>query len=174
MGLFFCLLLAFTYQSHAQKIYVLIPEKTSKVNSKLAAGLPQHLKAMAALYSAMGGTDCLEQECALTKALGLGKQGSDAQKALIQKFFPEDKVATLVVEQDCYLPPSASSSYSNFLNLSLAVNRDTVKVNYRLAVYDHGHAEIFRGPDIYLFSNQVYKNKKRVLYAWVDKKALQK
>ena len=162
-------LLVFLNDSQAQKIYDLIPKKTSKVNNKLAAELPPKLKAMAALYSAMGGTDCLEQECVLTTALGLGKQGSEAQKKMIQKYFPEDRVAKLILGQNCYLPPGSSSSFSNFLSLSFTVNRDTVKVNYRLAVYDHGNMKIIQGPDLYLFTNEVFKNKKRVLYSWVDK-----
>jgi len=158
-------------QGYCQKTYIIIPEKTAKVNEQQVTGLPKNLKAMAALYSALGGTDCVERECALTKALGLGSQGSVAHKALIQQYFPDDKVAKLVLGQDCYLPPSGSSSFSNFLSLSFSVNQDTVRVNYRLAVYDHGQTKIFRGPDVYLFTNQVFRNRKRVLYAWVDKKA---
>jgi hypothetical protein len=163
------LLMVFLNHSHAQKIYDLIPKETPKVNNKLAAGLPPHLRAMAALYSAVGGTDCLEQECVLTTALGLGKQGSNTQKALIQKYFPDDKVAKLVLGQNCYLPPSSSSSFSNFLSLSFTVTGNSVRVDYRLAVYDHGNMKIIQGPDIYQFTNQVFINKKRVLYAWADK-----
>jgi hypothetical protein len=162
-------LLGFLTNSQAQKTYDLIPKKSGKVNNKLAAVLPPNIKAMAAFYSAMGGTDCLEQECRLTTALGLGKQGSDAQKALIQKYFPDDKAANLVLGQDCYLPPGSSTSFSNFLSLSITISHDTVSINYRLAVYDHGNMKILQGPDVYLFKNQVYKNWKRVLYAWTDK-----
>jgi len=163
------LFLIFLNASHAQKMYDLIPKMSSKVNNKLAAKLPPNLRALAAFYSAMGGTDCLEQECVLTTALGLGNQGSNEQKALIQKYFPEDKVAKLVLGQNCYLPPGSSSSFSNFLSLSLTVNGSSVTVNYRLAVYDHGNRKIIQGPDIYQFANQVFINKKRVLYAWADK-----
>src|ERR1017187_4185978 len=88
------LLSNFTY-SQAQKTYTLIPKKTEKLNKPIIASLPPNLKALAAFYSAMGGTNCMDQECALTTALGLGKQGSDAQKVLIQKYFPDDKVAKL-------------------------------------------------------------------------------
>ena len=168
--LIFFLLLVFLNASQAQKTYELIPKLTSRVNKKLAAGLPPNLKAMAAFYSAIGGTDCLDQQCMLTTALGLGKQGSDAQKALIQKYFPGDKVAQLILGQNCYLPPSSSSTFSNFLSLKFTVNRDTVTVDYRLAVYEHGNEKIIQGPDLYLITHQVFKNKKRVLYAWVDKK----
>ncbi len=161
-------LLILLFEGRAQKTYDLIPKKSGKVNIKLAGSLPANIKAMAALYSAMGGTDCLEQKCVLTTALGLGKQGSDDQEALIKRYFPEDKVAKLVLGQDCYLPPASSSSFSNFQSLSIFVNKDTIKVYYRLAVYDHGNMKVIQGPDIYLFKNQVFKNKQRVLYAWTS------
>jgi hypothetical protein len=164
----FCVLIL-TTSSSAQKTYDLIPKISGKVNKELAARLPVNLKAMAALYSAMGGTNCLEQECLLTRALGLGKQGSETQKALIKKYFPNDKVATLILGQDCYLPPGSSSSFSNFLSLSISVNGNTVQVNYRLAVYDHGNMKIIQGPDSYLYNSQTYTNTKRVLYAWANK-----
>lgn len=168
--LFFLLLLLFECSnSYGQKTYTLIPIKTNKINRVLINGLPEYLKGLAALYSAMGGTDCIELHCELTSALGLGKQGSDAQKNMIKKYFPNDKVAKLVIGQDCYLPPNTSSSYSNFLSLSFTVSKNTIQVNYQLTVIDHGNVKKINGPDIYIFENQVFKNKKRVLYAWTDK-----
>jgi hypothetical protein len=154
---------------HAQKTYTIIPKKTGKLNKTVIAGLSPSLKALAAFYSAMGGTNCKDLQCELTSMLGLGKQGSEAQKTMIQKYFPGDKAASLVVGQDCYLPPSGSASYSNFGALSFAVVKDTIQVNYQLLVYDHGKMKIIGGPDIYIFKSQVFKNKKRVLYAWTDK-----
>jgi hypothetical protein len=169
-NLLLVLLLLFSYSAIlAQKTYTLIPLKTKKINKTLITDLPGYLKGLAALYSAMGGTDCIELHCELTSALGLGKQGSDAQKNLIKKYFPDDKVAKLVIGQDCYLPPSTSSSYSDFQSLSFNVNKDVIQVNYQLAVYDHGNVKKINGPDIYIFENQVFRNKKRVLYAWTDK-----
>jgi hypothetical protein len=165
---FTLLMLAFIV-GKAQKTYEIIPKKTGKVNQKLAAGLPPSLRALAAFYSAMGGTNCMEMECTLTTALGLGKQGSDAQKALILKYFPDDKAAKLVIGQDCYLPPGSATSFSNFWSLSFSVNGENIRVNYELAVYDHGNTKMIKGPDIYYFKNNVFKNTKRVLYAWTDK-----
>jgi hypothetical protein len=164
----FILLLVYTTSS-AQKTFSLIQSKSKKLNTTTITGLPSHLKGLAALYSAMGGTDCKEQECELTTALGLGKQGSDAQKNLIRKYFPDDKVAKLVIGQDCYQPPSTSMSFSNFQSLSFTVKKDTVQVNYQLVILEHGNVKKISGPDIYLFRNQVFKNIKRVLYAWADK-----
>jgi len=169
-NLFFVLILLFASSaSQAQKTYTLIPIQTKKINRTLVAGLPEYLKGLAALYSAMGGSDCMELHCELTSALGLGKQGSVAQKNMINKYFPDDKVAKLVTSQDCYLPPSTSSSYSNFLTLSFTVNKNIIQVNYQLAVIDHGNVKKINGPDIYIFENHVFRNKKRVLYAWTDK-----
>jgi hypothetical protein len=78
-------------------------------------------------------------------------------------------VAKLVLSQDCYLPPSSASTFSNFAALGFVVFGDSVKVNYQLDVYEHGNLKIINGPDIYIFKNQVYTNKKRVLYAWTNK-----
>jgi hypothetical protein len=162
-------LMIFLTNTYAQKTYELVSKKTGKVNINTASHLPGHIKAMAAFYSALGGTDCLDQQCVLTTALGLGRQGSDAQKNLIKKYFPGDKAAALILGQDCYLPPGSSTSFSNFLSLSISVNGNNVEVNYRLAVYDHGSTKIIDGPDHYVYSNQQFKNTKRVLYAWTSK-----
>src|SRR5258707_15551593 len=62
--------------------------------------LPEPLKAVPAFYAAMGGTMCYGDSCELTTALGLGKQGSEAHKSLITKYFSGDKVAELVVSQN--------------------------------------------------------------------------
>jgi hypothetical protein len=164
----FCVLILLT-GIKSQKTYDLIPKQSGKVNINLAARLPIHIKAIAALYSAMGGTECLEQECVLTTALGLGNQGSEAQKDLIKKYFPGDKVASLVLGQDCYLPPGSSTSFSNFLSLSITIHGNIATVNYRLAVYDHGNMKIIQGPDTYTYNINIYKNTKRVIYAWADK-----
>lgn len=153
----------------AQKTYTLISKKTEKLNKSAIASLPANLKALASFYSAMGGTNCLDQECALTTALGLGKQGSDSQKNVIKKYFPDDRAAALVLGQDCYLAPASASAFSNFAALSFVVSGDSVRVNYQLNVYDHGNMKIINGPDIYIYKNQVFKNKKRVLYAWTSK-----
>jgi hypothetical protein len=163
------ILLAFLTTGRAQKTYTLISKKTEKINKAVVTSLPPYLKALAAFYSAMGGTNCLDLECDLTLALGLGKQGSDAQKKLIEKYFPDDKAAQLILGQDCYLPPGSSSSFSNFSALSFMVNGENVQVNYLLHVYDHGNMKVLQGPDIYIFKNEVFKNKKRVLYAWTSK-----
>jgi hypothetical protein len=167
--LFLLLLISFLAKSQSAKTYTLISKKTGKLNVKLIESLPPSLKGMAALYSAMGGTNCIDQQCELTTALGLGNQGSEAQKALIHKYFPNDKAAILLIGQDCYLPPDSSASFSNFVSLAFTVNEDQVTVNYELNVLNHGVVKKIQGPDMYEFKNQVYRNTRRVLYAWTAK-----
>lgn len=115
------------------------------------------LKAIAALYSAIGGTMCNGEYCDLTTALGLGKQGSIKHKRLIKKYFPNDKVAATVLKQDCYLRPSGASSFSDFEYLNLSCKGDTVLVNYNLVVFNRGEIKIFKGPDIYLLKNNQFE-----------------
>jgi hypothetical protein len=162
-------LLCIVENSKAQKTYILISKKTEKLNKAVVTALPPYLKALAAFYSALGGTNCMDQECALTTALGLGKQGSDSQKSIIQKYFPDDKIARLVIGQDCYLPPNSSTSFSNFSSLNFVTIGEDVRVNYVLNVFENGNMKVINGPDIYLYKGQVFKNTKRVLYAWADK-----
>jgi len=163
------LLLTVCKNSHSQKNYILIPKNSGELRNGVIAALPPSLKAMAALYAAMGGTGCADQQCALTTALGLGNQGSDAQKKLIQKYFPDDKAAKLVLSQDCYLPPTGSASFSNFSYLAFVVLGSEVQVRYELDVLNHGVLKKIMGPDIYLYNHQIFKNKKRILYAWTSK-----
>jgi hypothetical protein len=162
-------LLSFMAKAQAPKTYTLLSKKTGKLNVKLIESLPSSLKGMAALYGAMGGTNCIDQQCELTTALGLGNQGSEAQKSLIQKYFPNDKAAKLVLGQECYLPPTSSSSFSNFVSLSFTVTGEQVTVNYELDVLNHGVVKKIKGPDMYEFKNQTFRNTKRVLYAWTAK-----
>jgi hypothetical protein len=166
----FTLFFAMTFiAGQAQKTYQLIVKKTGKLNLPVIQNLPPNLRAMAAFYSAMGGTGCIDLTCGLTTALGLGNQGSDAQKSLIEKYFPNDHAATLVISQDCYLPPSSASTFSNFVTLDFIVNGESIQVNYQLNVYEHGQLKIIRGPDVYTYKNHVFKNSRRVLYAWTSK-----
>jgi hypothetical protein len=157
------------FSSQGQKTYTLLYKNTGKLNYALISALPPALKGLAAFYSAIGGTDCMDQQCALTTALGLGNQGSANQKDLIKKYFPGDKVAALLIGQDCFQAPSSSASFSNFVFLQFTVEKDLIVVNYELDVLNHGNIKKIDGPDIYLFKNQTFTNKKRVLYAWADK-----
>jgi hypothetical protein len=154
---------------NGQKSYVLISQNKAGVNLSVIKQLPENLKAMAAYYSAIGGTHCMQQSCRLTTALGLGNQGSPEQIKLIHQYFPDDKVAKMVCGQNCYLPPDSSAAYSNFLYLSFLVSGNHVQVNYKLAVFDHNRKKMISGPDSYIYHDQVFKEQKRILYAWVDK-----
>ncbi len=127
------------------------------------------LLALTAFYSALGGSYCCDTTCNLTSALGLGRQGSDKQKSLIAKYFPNDKLSKLVLEQDCYLRPSGASSFSEYEFLTILDLTDTVYVDYRLMYYDRGDVSWEQGPDIYLYKNGTFKKIKRNIWTWVEK-----
>jgi hypothetical protein len=131
--------------------------------------LDEPLRAMAALYSAMGGTNCDGEKCQLTTALGLGDQGSEAHINLIKKYFHDDKVAKAVINQHCYLRPSGASTFTEYEYLTLRQTADTVVVTYTRAAYDHGKMSYIKGPDIYLYSHGNFKMIKRKLWSWYDK-----
>jgi hypothetical protein len=132
--------------------------------------LKEPLIAVLAFYSSMGGTMCDGEHCGLTTALRLGKQGSDQQKELLKKYFPDDKAAQAAIAQDCYLPPSGASSFSDFQYLTLATSMDTVKVYYSLMRYDRGKTDWVKGPDVYVLHDNTFKTLKRNIWDWADKK----
>jgi hypothetical protein len=167
LGLF--LIFHFTFKNAQSQTFFLISNTSGNVNMTTIKKLPPQLHALAAYYSAIGGTKCTEHTCLLTTALGLGDQGSKQQIDLIQKYFPEDKVAKMLCSQNCYQPPDSSATYSNFNYLNFVIEGEIVQVNYQLTVYEKGHVQIYKGPDLYTFKNHVFREKKRVLYAWVDK-----
>ena len=130
--------------------------------------LSEPLKALTAFYSAMGGTNCDGEFCDLTSALGLEKQGSELHKNLIKTYFPDDKVAETVVEQNCYLRPSGASSFSDYEYLTITDKADTVVVDYRLMVYNRGEVQWVEGPDVYVFKDKVFKKVKRNLWSHAE------
>lgn len=140
----------------------------SPPDSAVIAQLDEPLKALAAFYAAMGGTDCNGENCGLTTALGLGKQGSPAHQNLIKKYFPEDKVAQTVLAQDCYLRPSGASTFSDFQSLKFTRSQDSVQVDYRLMTYNRGEITYTDGPDRYVFENGVFSKVSRNLWKFAD------
>lgn len=131
--------------------------------------LNQPIRALTAFYAAMGGSLCSGDHCDLTTALGLGKQGSSEHKALILKYFPNDKVAETMVNMDCYQSPSGASFFSDYEFLTIIKKGDTVEVDYRLMYYNRGEIIWFKGPDIYIFKENKFKKIKRNIWKEIDK-----
>ena len=140
-----------------------------EIDSIEISKLPKHLKAVAAFYAAMGGTNCTNETCELTTALGLGNQGSQSQIDLIKIYFPNDKVAETLIKQDCYLRPSGASTFSDFEFLNIIDFGQTVKVEYTLMIYDHGKVNYIKGPDYYSYNQNVFAKTKRNLWKHLDK-----
>ncbi len=163
--------IADTVTSKAEVVsYPLITPATQipgTIDDSLAVHLPIHIKALAAFYAAQGGTDCDGENCGLTSALELGKQGSQEQQALIRDYFPEDKVAQAVLAQNCYLRPSGASSFTEFAYLTIRDYGDSVSVDYELFEYNRGEGERVKGPDVYTYKNNVFKNQSRKIWTSV-------
>jgi len=123
--------------------------------------LDDPLKALTAFYSALAGTNCDTSTCDLTTALGLGTQGSDAHKALIKKYFPNDKLAKEVVAQNCYLRPDGASTFSEYCYLTITTSKGEIKVDFKVYFYDHGNDSYLTRQDTYLFQNHIFKVVKR-------------
>ena len=109
-----------------------------KINQPVVQQLTGPLKAIAAYYSAMAGSNCNGTSCELTTALGLGNQGSEQHKNIIRKWFKQDKTAKQLLKQDCYLPPNTSSSFNDFAYLRIQLNGNNVTVSYQILFYNHG------------------------------------
>jgi hypothetical protein len=154
------------------KTYRLIKKTNSipgDIDTKEIKRLDEPLKALAAFYSAMGGTMCNGDSCELTTELGLGRQGSEQHQSLIRKYFPNDKAAKAVLAQDCYLRPSGASSFSDYEYLTISLSGDTARVSYTLAYYDRGESSFTKSTDIYLYKNKVFKTIRRKLWTSADK-----
>ncbi|WP_214229124.1 hypothetical protein [Pedobacter sp. B4-66] len=159
------------YNSTSKRIVYRIYTQTKNVpgivNKNEIKRLNEPLIALAAFYSAMNGTMCNGVNCDLTSNLGLGKQGSDKHKFLIKKYFPQDKVATAILKQDCYQRPSGASSFSEYKYITLTTYGDTVRVDYKVLYYDRGIETWNQGPDFYTFKNNKFKVLKRNLWKHV-------
>ena len=135
------------------KIIIKTKDVPGDIDTNVIKKLSEPLKAVAAFYSAMGGTMCDGENCELTTALGLGKQGSEKHIELLKRYFSEDKVAKAAIAQDCYLRPSGASSFSDYQYLTISQTKDTVKVLYRLLIFSRGETSVIEGPDIYVLRN---------------------
>ncbi len=155
-------------QKAEYKIIIKSNTVPGEINIAIVNQLPEPIKALAAFYAAMGGTNCTGEECGLTTALGLGKQGSDEHKSLIRKYFPDDKVAEAVLTQNCYLRPSGASAFSDFEYLTISIDGDSVMVSYKLLDYNHGTSSFTTGPDSYYYTDSIYKMVNRNLWKFID------
>lgn len=127
-------------------------EPPGEINQSDINKLDEPLRAIAAYYSGLGGSNCTQdsnfvENCNLTDALGLGNQGSEKHKALLKKWFPKDKAAKQLIDQDCYQGPSGASSFSDYKYLALIWQGDKVTIDYKLMLYNHGKISYINGPD---------------------------
>ncbi len=117
----------------------------AEINKPDIAKLNEPLKALAAYYSALAGSNCDGTNCDLTSALGLFTQGSDQQKELIKKWLPNDKFANKLIAQDCFQSPSGSSDFTDYNSLIFEVNKDTVIISFSIVHYNGGKSSLQKG-----------------------------
>ena len=161
-----------TKQIIKTKKYIVIKatkEIPGDINQDVVDNLDEPLKAIAAYYSALGGSNCTQdttfaETCDLTTALGLGNQGSEKHKALIKKWFPRDKAAKQLLAQGCFQRPSGASSFTDYVYLSLIRQGDTVIINYSLMLYQRGKITYLKGPDKVLIRNNQIKVLRRHIW----------
>ncbi len=149
------------------KIYPLIIKSATlpgKINTEIMQQLPTSIRAVAALYAALGGSLCDGETCQLTTALDLGNQGSAKHKGIIAAYFKDDKVAKAVLEQDCFLRPSGANAFSEFEYLTIYSFNDTVKVDYSLVYYNEGRSTTSKGPYLYAYKANTFKVIKREIW----------
>jgi hypothetical protein len=138
------------------------------VNKSEIDKLSEPLRAIAALYSGLAGSNCSNGNCELTIALGLGKQGSKLQIDLVKKWFPKDKVAEQLISQNFYQPPNTSSSFSDLKFLTFEKKGNIVIVNYDLFIYNHGEESNISGPDKFIIKGNTIETINRNI--WKDTK----
>ena len=117
----------------------------AEINKSAIDKLDEPLKALAAYYSALAGSNCDGKYCELTSALGLGDQGSKAHIELIKKWFPNDKIADSLVAQSCFQSSSGTSYFTNYNTLIFELEKDTVTIEFSITKYDHGKSSLQKG-----------------------------
>ncbi len=137
--------------------------KVAVVNIEDVKRLNEPLKALAAFYSCLAGSNCDDGKCELTTALFNSAQGSVSQKNSISKWFSNNVTAKKVLAQNCFVSSSSSSSFADYALLEFLVSADTVKINYAVNEYDHGKSSLNKGQDLAIIkSNQVLMIKQNI------------
>ncbi len=140
--------------------------------------LDEPLRALAAWYSAAGGTLCDSPNdsefCGLTTALGLGKQGSEAHKALLKKYFYDDAAAQQFIKQDCFVRSDVSGGtpLTTFEYLNFSRKGNFVTVNYAYHYLESADSEtITKGPDKYeIKGDHIIVLKRKIWKSYLKKK----
>jgi len=161
---------------HTEVIYkIILPNENNHINTSDINKLSEPLKALTALYAALGGTNCMNDAdattCELTTALGLGNQGSEEHKNFIKKYFANDKLANAIIKQDCSLPPNGASFFTEYDYLTISDIDDTIKVDFKISAVNtrEDDVKIKKGTDVYTFRDNEFTKIKRSIFPELDK-----
>ena len=166
--LIICMFLACGFKEQQRKYELIrtIDKKASKqtsLNQEDINGLDEPLKALAALYSSIAGSNCDGANCDLTTALNLGKQTSEEHINIIKKWFPNDKIAQILLRQNCDLPFAGSSYFREYAYLNFDIKNDTVVVHYEIITYDHGKSSVLKNFDKWFITpNEIFVIKQNI------------
>lgn len=144
--------------------------KVARINSNDIKKLDEPLKALAAYYCGLGGSNCdinanHKEVCDLTSALGLENQGSSKHLSLLQKWFHDDSIVTKMISQNCFLSISGSNDFSNYSYLKFKQSNDTIWIKCKLDYYNSGNSrsETFNEMAI-IKKNEIKFIKRKLIY----------
>lgn len=122
----------------------------TKVNTDFIRSAPESIKAILAYYASLAGSDCFNNQCVLSAALGLGEQCSDKHINLIKKWFGNDQLAMDAIES-CYNTPNTATVQSVWDALYLDVSAQKVTVRYKKTAINmrENKEKVTKGEDQY-------------------------
>jgi len=129
--------------------------------------LNEPLRALAAYYSALLGSNCIDSEhleiCELTTALGLKYQGSEEYLKILAKWYPNNTKVKRMIDEHCFVIAPGASMFSDLWDLNFTVKHDTVFIAYRYSFYDHGKSSFTNGKDIAVIKHNeiLFLNRRR-------------
>jgi hypothetical protein len=115
-------------------------------------------KAILAYYSASVNAGCdTEGNCKLTEALGLGKQGSQAHKDLLLKWFKKDKNVEEMTKKNCPITLQGDAKHKFLDNLQLRRNGNEIDVHFLYKFMTSDKEGMQEGEDSFEVDNGVIR-----------------
>ncbi len=154
---------------HIYQIIVANDTAPGRINYEIIENLSEPMKAVLAFYTFMGAS-CDGDLCHISRAMGFSDSTRKKESGLIKKYFPNDSAARLMVRGGYYLGGEGSSAFTDYSYLTITDFGNKVRVAYNLICWRRGLAPSIKGPDVYLFKNNIFITVKRHLFKWTDKK----
>jgi hypothetical protein len=132
------------------------------INLALIDSLPDFLKAITTYYSCAFGTTCYYDTCQLTKALHLGKQGSEKQENILTSWFDKkDQRIHSLLFHNCYQAHYNSEKFTQIFRLTYKVYKNKISSHIWVMKYERGDITHYYKTDKFLVLNNKIQVKKR-------------